>query len=391
MTTPYAVLLLTGGLSALASWLDFVAILTFASYIYGTDGYGMALIGVVSLAPGILLARAVGRWCDRADARRALRLSLVVRALSTAALCLPLGYVAFVVLVAFRSTAAAVSPIALNVVAARQLRSDRLHAYFAHQNLVGNLSKIACPALGALLARQFGDVAALVAASALCWAGWVLCMAIRADSGSGSMREWAATEVTRKVERAAVGPIVAPVALLFGSVFLVNNQVPLILNRAGFDPSTFAAILTCSALGNVLSASVSAWGRQPGQPTYTSALLLPAVVQLASIVWVAWLLARDVPTIHLIGLAFFMAGLASARFAILTAWIVGETCRAHVGQAFAEIQRWQGIMMLVAPAIGAWILETYGSIALLAGAGLAGIVLMFGWRLTASHPRRVAN
>jgi len=384
------------GFSAFGSWIDFLAILTLASYAYQVSPYGMAAVSAAGLLPGMLAAGAVGRACDRGDPKRLLLVSLALRVAATLGLWASHDFALFVAIVALRSVLATVAPPAINVMALRAVPTEGRQRFYAVLNLLNSAAKVLAPALGTLSSAWRGESFAL-GLSALCSAVALAVFAFVAlDSPQDDAPAASAAPPAVPAPAAGMLPLLWIAATQAFLTFSVNNLVPLVLQREGFDKSLLGVLVSCSGAGNVLSA---AWLARGGQSLSGRAreLVVPALLQSAGFAGVG--LAIGTGASWLLPLLFFAIGTVSARFAIACNVYLVTQHGTAVGEVSGRLQAWQNAMILAAPMVGAAVLERWGGPALFgfatasawASFALFGLLQGMGRYPTASSTRRISR
>jgi MFS family permease len=160
-------ILLGDGLSAFGSWIDYLAILTLAAYVFHVNPYDMAMVAAAGLLPGILVSGSIGKLCDRRNPKTVLMLSLALRVLATVAVFYAHNYWLFLFAVAARSFVASASPIAINVLTVRVLEPSSRDGFFANLNVINSIAKIFAPVLGAVTSSVADERLALMLSGAL--------------------------------------------------------------------------------------------------------------------------------------------------------------------------------------------------------------------------------
>ena len=128
-------LLVGDGFSAFGTWIDFLAILTLAVYLYHVTPYEMALVSAVGLLPGMLAASRIGKLCDRANPKQLLLFSIVFRVVATGGILFCGEFVLFLALVAVRSLFTTVAGPAINVMAMRAVDAPERPKFYALSTL----------------------------------------------------------------------------------------------------------------------------------------------------------------------------------------------------------------------------------------------------------------
>lgn len=382
---PNALRVLAGdGFSAFGAWIDFLAILTLAAWQFQVSPLQMAAVSAAGLLPGILAGPALGRWCDKGDVghtRQILQGSIALRLLATGAILFCHDYLLFVLLVGLRSVFASVAAPAINVLALRVTAPAERPRFYAVLNVINNSAKVLAPALGTVSSSLASEAVALMLSAACSVAALIAFAGVRAAvvapfvaPAAGSAAE-GATPPPAVVDTTLL-PLLWVAATCAFFVFMTNNLVPLVLQRSGFDKSLLGLLVSCSGAGNILS---GLWlARQSTRSPATARLgemLLPALWQAAGFAAIALLLwQRPAGLALLLPLMFFIIGIFSARLAIAMNVHVATHHAARVGHVWGVVGSWQSAMILIAPLLGAVVLDRWGSAALFAfAAGSAAI------------------
>ena len=407
MTKPRVALLVWvgDGFSAFGAWIDFLAILTLAAWQFQVSPLQMAAVSAAGLLPGILAGPALGRWCDLGDARRILQGSIALRLLATGAILYCQDYRLFVLLVGLRSVFARVASPAIKVLALRVTAPAERPRFYAVLNVTNNSAKVLAPALGTVSSSLASETVALML-SAACSAA-----ALLAFAGVRVAAVTAAAAVADAVPPAASPPSTAQPASLLPLlwvaatcaffVFMVNNLVPLVLQRSGFDKSLLGVLVSCSGAGNILSglwlarrAAAGSRGSDGASaaPGRLRDLLAPALCQAAGFAAIALLLwQRPAALAMLLPLMFFTIGIFSARLAIAMNVHVATHHAARAGRVWGVVGSWQSAMILLAPLLGAVVLDLWGPATLFAfaaGSALVSFALLGALRPVGARPAR---
>ncbi len=385
------------GFSAFGAWIDFLAILTLAAWQFQVSPLQMAAVSAAGLLPGILAGPALGRWCDRGDTRQILQGSIALRLLATGAILFCQDYLLFVLLVGLRSVFASVAAPAINVLALRVTGLDERPRFYALLNVINNSAKVLAPALGTVSSSLASEALALML-SAACSAAALLAFAgvrvVAAVPPADAAAPGSPTPPAAVASAASLLPLLWVAATCAFFVFMVNNLVPLVLQRAGFDKSLLGVLVSSSGAGNILSGLWLARRAAASAVTSSTAgrlagMLVPALCQAAGFAAIALLLwQQPAQPALLLPLTFFAIGIFSARLAIAMNVYVATHHAARMGQVWGLVGSWQSAMILLAPLLGAVVLGRWGPSALFAfAAGSAGVSLglllllrRLGWR-----------
>jgi len=164
----------------------------------------------------------------------------------------------------------------------------------------------------------------------------------------------------------------------FFFVFMLNNQLPLILETLKFNEALLGTLIACSGLGNILSgmASAALGKRYPMQGTLGELIIPGGLTAIGfGIISIALLYLRaDIMAISFCCI-FLIVGVFSARFSIATNIFMVKNFSSDIALVSSRVQAMQNIAILCAPLVGASILSNYTPVVLFAFAGVFGIVV----------------
>lgn len=356
----YRNLLIGDGLSAFGSWIDFLAILTMAAYFYKVNAFEMAAVSAAALLPGILLAKRIGQAVDGTNPKTLLQLSIGGRLLMTAAIVFSANLYLFLVFVAIRSIFTSVAPPAINVLAVRTIEPDERPRFYSALNVINNSAKVIAPAIGTVTSSLSSEVFALLL-SGLCSLLAMLFFG-RLEVQPTTARSMPNQVKSSLIDQPSFLSFVYVVASYAFFVFMVNNLVPLALQQSGFDKALLGILISCSGAGNILTGIWLAKRRK--EATITPQLIsvaLPASLQAIGFGCIGVVLALA-PNLHqvILPICFFIIGTFSARFAIQCNVYMSTHFASNIGAVSAAVQGFQNAMILIAPMIGAVVLENAG-------------------------------
>jgi predicted MFS family arabinose efflux permease len=369
-------ILLGDGLSAFGSWIDYLAILTLAAYVFHVNPYDMAVVAAAGLLPGILVSGRIGKLCDRRNPKTVLMVSLALRVLATVAVFYAHNYWLFLFAVAARSFVASASPIAINVLTVRVLEPSSRDSFFANLNVINSIAKICAPVLGAVTSSVANEGLALLLSGTL--AAVALIAFSRIDNTPKSADN-ASVATTRgeSSEDSSLVPIIATVSVYFFFVFMVNNLLPLILQSSGYDKSLLGVLVSCAGAGNVVT---GLWlSKRSNTQLFKGKigeLAVPAAIQAVGFAALGWVVGTKGLGYTLLPVVFFVTGMASARFSIAMSVFLSKRHAKRIGSASGQVQGAQNLMILLAPIVGAYILDKFGEAVLFWSAGMLALVGM---------------
>lgn len=370
-------LLLAGdGLSAFGAWIDFLAILTLAAYQFQVSPYQMALVSAAGLLPGMLAGPWIGRLCDRKDPKHLLLLSIALRVAVTGAILFSHDLGLFVALVGLRSVFATVAQPAINVMAVRLVEPPQRPRFYAVLNVLNNSAKVLAPAIGTVSSSLTSEAVALVLSGAFSTAALLAFAFVRRVPRAPLVEPAASGGAPSVSASPSLVPLLWIAATCAFFVFMVNNLVPLVLQQAGADKSLLGLLVSCAGAGNIAgglwlarNAGAKALRGEVGE------MMRPALLQalgFGAIGMVLWFRPGHVAAI--LPVLFFVIGTFSARYAIALSVHIAAHHAAAIGRAWGVVQAWQSAMILVAPLIGAVVLERWGPAALFAFAAGSAVL-----------------
>ena len=381
-------LLLAGdGFSAFGSWIDFLAILTLAAYQFHVSAYEMAIVSAAGVLPGMLLAPAIGRWCDRGNPKQLLMVSIALRVIATGAIIFCNDFALFLGLVALRSVFTTVAPPAINVLAVRSVAPEGLAQFYSLLSVINNSAKVVAPAIGTISSSLSSETVALSLSLVCCAASLCVFAFIR-------VLPKAAEPVTTQNTAGklpAAGPNLVPLLWVAATyaffLFMVNNLVPLVLQRSGFDKALLGLLVSCSGAGNILCGLwLAKKSRANTMRGNIDELMTPAMCQAVGFGLIG--IALQTQPAHaavLLPVLFFLIGTFSARYSIAMNVHVATHFAHSVGGVWGTLQSWQSAMILIAPMVGSVVLDALGAGWLfMFSTGVAGVsfALFYALRMT---------
>ncbi|TAF12518.1 MAG: hypothetical protein EAZ74_07000, partial [Alphaproteobacteria bacterium] len=159
-------------------------------------------------------------------------------------------------------------------------------------------------------------------------------------------------------------------------VFMVNNLVPIVLQRSGFDKALLGLLVSSSGAGNILT---GLWLSKKNNPKSMQGkfgdLLMPALLQsigLGAIGVLLWFKPGN--DVFVLCTTFFLIGTVSARYSIAMSVYVAKHFAGSIGKVWGVLQSWQNAMILVAPLVGAAILQSAGPPAIFVSATALALI-----------------
>jgi MFS family permease len=377
-------LMLGSALASFGAWIDFLAIMSLAAYVHQVNAWGMALVSALMLVPSMAIGARVGRWIDQHNPRTILVASLVLRTALTALLWWASSLVVLCVLVAARAVATVALEPASNALVARRVPHEWVPRYFGALGVWRNASKIAAPALGAVLASRWGEGAAigasvamtlLAAAAILCTGPNAVVAAPTTDHPTGNVG--AIPSADHEINTPLLQQLLWTATLYAFMVFLLNHQLAVLLRNAGFDKALLGVLMSCSGAGGIVAA---AWLTRRGPPTSANAhpmrattwsVLATALCFIA--IGLAFMLPAQLAPLAICGL-FFCTGVFASVEAIRANTVVVQAFPAAVGEVTGRLQSLQSSAMLIAPWLAALAIPHVSASMLFIGDGATAFV-----------------
>lgn len=378
-------MLIGDGFATFGGWIDFIVILTIAVYKLKIGSYGIAFISSATLLPGILLASLIGKLVNRLDAMRWLRLSLMARAILTISLGFANTLSVFLLIVIARSVFNSVTIPAITVISTRSILTKELAKYYAMLNTLNSIAKIVAPSIGSIIAAEFSNKYALILSGALTMFGLIVFLLIPDKISTTKPIQSAQFKLsapTLSNTKESIWYIYRNIIIsYFGMVFMVNNQLPLILNLTGMDKSALGFLVSASAIGNFFGAFMSKKVSKKHQLTplclaeEISRLCYPSTITMCGFLAIAFyfLISKNIYVGPLIFL-FFLIGIFSAKFFIISNIFLATNFDQQLGLFSSRLQAVQNTTMLVAPFCGAFILSYFPPSLLFLVCGTVGII-----------------
>jgi MFS family permease len=355
-------------LAGFGAWVDFLAILTLASYEYHANAYLMALISALLLVPGMLLARRAGRLIDRSNPWPILLTSLALRSGVTVLMVMSPSVLVFCALVALRSVFTLPTEPASNVLVNRLIVREDVPRYFGTVGLLRSISKIAAPAIGALIASRLGEgyaifMSAFMTLAAILVLGWTWAQspalraaeAMVAGTGAGNSQAIEEPPLADMSARARLlRQLTSTVTIYAFMLFVINNQLPVLLRDGGFDKALLGLLVSFAAAGGIVAGTYISRKKMTSSSHPMRATVIS--VLLTSTCFIGLGLAFTLP-VHIAQYPacalFFCTGILGSIEAMRSNTVIVQEFPGSVGTVTATVQFYQSAAMLIAPWLAA--------------------------------------
>ncbi|WP_375620455.1 MFS transporter [Bartonella sp. TS25HLJMH] len=375
------VLLLGNGMVSFGGWIDYIVILTVSVFYWKADQYDVAFIGAATLLPGIVLSKPIGMLVGGRYMIHWLRASLLLRALCTVVLLMATSLQGFIILAVIRATFNSLAIPAISVLSANSVPENGRTRYYSVLNMINSMAKMIGPALGSMLSAFLSDTYTLLLSGFLTLLGFIVFCCIGAKPVSSLMVK---TAKTMKSQHRLYGTTwyayVAVMFVYFAMIFMVNNQLPIILNALKMNKQALGMLVSASGIGNFL---YGFWRvKQSKHKPLTgkiSELLMPAMSAMVCFVLISvCFFYLDLLRIETLFFCFFLIGMVSAYFSISSNVYLVTNFNEQIGLASGWVQSIQNLAMLVAPFVGAFVLGHTTAGQLFLFSGLSGLFCLLG-------------
>jgi len=352
-------------LASMATWFDFIAVLSLFASDAESGPLNVALVSTAMLAPPALLSKYYPKFVNKYDLKSGLLTGLVVRVTLTISLLLFVdSFIVVLLLLAFRAAFSGVFAPQISLIASNV--ADELKPKLsAHISLANNASKLVIPALGGALAVSFGNpFVILLGAMILAFTCVFSFFALKVNNVKKEEKKLTGSpiEYKHKLELAHAG-------LYYFLVFSMSNLLPYIFVDIGSGTLLFSIAISCSALGNISAGIILSKNKSNiHRLHFLKSSLLVCLLFFIIYLFIAFEFNYLLPII------FALTGYFSAAIQVN---ITNNTISLSSEKATsysAGFQGTQSLAMLLGPIFGVSILEFFSSEYLFLTASLIGIV-----------------
>ncbi len=348
---------LTGSfLASFAGWVNFLTILSIATWRFEATPVDLVLLSAALLLPSVLLTRVIERVVSCHPSVVVVVVALGATFCTTALLMHAGNLIVFLVVVGLKSAALGfVDPAEVRYVT-DTLKDQQQTDAFRMLSLAQSIAKIAAPAAGAAYADWAGNDHAMQLSMILIAAA----IGLMLWSTVGKVETRHAKVKPVAVEARLDGPLLPLLCCMVLTVAMsaaINNQFPLMLRERGFDASVLGLLVSCAAFGGV-SGSLLPLREQAGQ-TGPSSVFAPAILSAGMFVVIGAIFRLPLYSAHfLLAGAFVITGLVGARLRIRCRMYLARHYPSNVAGASATLQSGTMLAQFLAP-LGGALLTTY--------------------------------
>jgi MFS family permease len=361
----------------LSDWLDMVAVGALLAFTWEAPPVAYAWLAVAMAVPPLTLGLVAGVHVDRWPLRRTLVLSNLGRGAATLLLILAPTWEALVAVVALRAVADSFFGPAKQAALPALVAPERLIAANGLSQAVNQATKVAAPAVGALLLLVMEPRAIFGANAALSGVAALLALALPplapppATESPSFLRELRAGMAAVARSPVLRGALLLAVASTFAA-FTYDTQIPLLIRELGL-PAPALGLCIAAVGGGGLLGSLGLLGLQARPLATVAAAGLGAGLVVGSIGLqeLRGVVASLPPLLALCGAAGFLSSFTRVP---LRALIQGATPTGMMGRVAALSEAASLSALLVAPFVGAVLADAFS----VGAAFVAGGALMVG-------------
>lgn len=376
-------LLVADGLSIFGGWIDFIVLLSIASFKFNINPFEISVLSALMLLPSIVLVNFIGKISNSHNSINYLLFFLLVRSIIGIILVLSNSLIIFSFFVILRSISNSFTLPLIQTVTAKNILHEHRGSYYSSLNIIGSMSKILAPALGGVISLFYNSSYSLIIASLFTFLSFVMFFKIRKSLKFDKIEYLKENNLKIKKphitsdEKLFWNKILPSTFVFFLFVFMINNQLPIILKEIKMDESALGFLISSSALGNLLYSIYRIKLKKDSPLNNKNEFILPIVVIMIIFIVIGLLIHLDVISIFYLMILFFFSGLFSSKFSILLNIYLSTYMLKNLGYISSKLQAIQNSIIIVAPFIGAFILLKYNPAITFILCGFCGILSLF--------------
>ena len=172
-------LLVADGLSIFGGWIDFIVLLSIASFKFNINPFEISVLSALMLLPSIVLVNFIGKISNSHNSINYLLFFLLVRSIIGIILVLSNSLIIFSFFVILRSISNSFTLPLIQTVTAKNILHEHRGSYYSSLNMIGSMSKILAPALGGVISLFYNSSYSLIIASLFTFLSFVMFFKIR--------------------------------------------------------------------------------------------------------------------------------------------------------------------------------------------------------------------
>ncbi len=373
-------LLFADGFSIFGGWIDFIVILTIATFKFSINPFEISILSAAMLLPSIVLVGVIGKVSNSNKAIHYLNTSLLLRSIIGIAIVFSNSLILFSFFVVLRSIFNSFTLPLIQTVTAKSISSEDRVSYYSSLNMINSISKILAPALGGIISSFYSGDFSLILSSLLTFISFVMFFRLR-NRLYGFKEEINKNNTINNVskispdEKIIWSKIIPNICIFFLFVFMINNQLPIILKEIKMNESSLGLLISSSAIGNFLYGMYKLKFEKNNETDGSgNELTYPILFIMIIFLVIGFLIYFDVVSIYYLMFLFFISGIFSSKFSIILSLYLSTYMIKSFGYVSSKLQAIQNIIIMLAPFIGAFILVHYNSSLVFIFSGLVGIL-----------------
>ncbi|HFZ2943267.1 TPA: MFS transporter, partial [Salmonella enterica subsp. enterica serovar Paratyphi A] len=181
---------------------------------------------------------------------------------------------------------------------------------------------------------------------------------------------------TSESERKMWNLVLPIICIFFLFVFMINNQLPVILKDLKMNEASLGLLISSSALGNILYGFYNLKLIKNTSIDSLKKLKNSTFSIMIIFILIGILINSSILSISYLMILFFVSGVFSSKFSIYLNIYLSTYMLENFGQIISKLQAIQNLIILFAPFLGAFILIKYNPSILFITCGVLGLVSM---------------
>ncbi|GAA0356418.1 MFS transporter [Bacillus horti] len=371
-------------ISMLGIYFDRIAVIMLFAFLWNERPLMLALIPVAFALPQALLSQFAGVWVGRFSQVRVMMFADLVSALLTLVLAFTNQPWLCIVILALRSTITTVHFPAQQSLIKRIVHKDQLLKAISLNGTVSQLSKVIGPLLGATLAGLYSPQFCILLNFVALLISFVILLTMSKEVSTQQDSTQLANQKLPfwQLWREGWSIVIKTRMLLFGfalSFFtffviqMIDVQFPILVRElAPQRPELFGWVMSSSGFGALLTITILMRFKQV--KAYGTLLGVSIGVMGATFLSLG-LLKPGVAEFTPIGIGIIL-GAGVGLFTIITQYLLQDfTTEETVGRVSGMYNSLMSVTLLVAPLLGAWLVELFDVASVLIGTAL-GLLLL---------------
>lgn len=372
-------LLCSEGFSIFGGWIDFIVILSIAAFKFNINSFEISVLSAGILLPSIVFVKYIGVLSNSKNTINYLMISLLIRAIIGIIIIFCESLLIFSFFVVLRATFNSFNLPAIQTIAANNVSESDRNSYYTSLNIVNSISKILAPSLGGIIALVYDSNYSLILSSIFTVISFIIIFCIRNSLNivqTERKNEKKLSLKTSESERKMWNLVLPIICIFFLFVFMINNQLPVILKDLKMNEASLGLLISSSALGNILYGFYNLKLIKNTSIDSLKKLKNSTFSIMIIFILIGILINSSILSISYLMILFFVSGVFSSKFSIYLNIYLSTYMLENFGQIISKLQAIQNLIILFAPFLGAFILIKYNPSILFITCGVLGLVSM---------------